>query len=59
MSTYMDLFSRHAELGRTVQLVPGGVRTVTEAADPALTAHLQEHVAGMYAHLDQGRKSPA
>ncbi len=56
ISTYTDLFSRHAELGRTVQLVPGGVRTVTEAADPALTAQLQSHVASMYAHLDQGQE---
>jgi hypothetical protein len=54
MSAYMDLFSRHAELRRTVQLVPGGVRTVTEAADPALTAQLQAHVASMYAHLNSG-----
>lgn len=53
MSTYMDLFGRHTELRRTVQLVPGGVRTLTEAGDPALTAQLQAHVASMYAHLDQ------
>ena len=54
MSAYMDMFSRHAELRRTVQLVPGGVRTVTEAADPALTARLQAHVASMYGHLNSG-----
>src|SRR5712675_1313703 len=54
MSTYMDLFSRHTELRRTVQLVPGGVRTVTEAGHPGLMAQLQAHVASMYAHLDQG-----
>jgi hypothetical protein len=54
MSTYMGLFSRHTELHRTVQLVPGGVRTVTEADDPALAAQLQAHVASMYAHLNQG-----
>ena len=28
-STYMDLFARHAELRRTVHVVPGGVRTVS------------------------------
>jgi hypothetical protein len=54
MSTYRDLFSRHTELRRTMQLVPGGVRTVTEADDPGLTAQLQAHVARMYAHLGQG-----
>src|SRR6266566_4455989 len=45
MRTYMDLFSRHTELHRSVQLVPGGVRTVTEAGDPGLAAQLQAHVA--------------
>jgi len=54
MSTYMDLFSGHAELRRTVELVPGGVRTVTEADDPDLAAQLQAHVASMYTHLNQG-----
>jgi hypothetical protein len=50
----MDLFSRHAELRRTVELVPGGVRSRTEADDPGLAAQLQAHVASMYAHLNQG-----
>ena len=54
MSTYMDLFSRHTELHRTVELVPGGVRTVTESGDPGLAAQLQAHVASMYAHLNHG-----
>ncbi len=54
MNTYMDLFSRHAELRRTVQLIPGGVRTVTEADDPDLAAQLQAHVASMYTHLNVG-----
>lgn len=54
MSRYMDLFSRHTELHRTVELVPGGVRTLTEADDPGLAVQLQAHVASMYAHLNQG-----
>lgn len=54
MSTYMDLFRRHTELHRRVELIPGGVRTVTEANDPGLAAQLQAHVASMYAHLNQG-----
>lgn len=54
MGRYTDLFSRHAELHRTVQLVPGGVRTITEADAPDLTAELQAHVASMYAHLNEG-----
>ncbi len=54
MATYMDLFSRHAQLRRTVELIPGGVRTITEADAPDLVAQLQAHVASMYAHLNQG-----
>lgn len=54
MSTYADLFSRHTELRRTVQPVPGGVRTVTEADSAYLTAQLQAHVASMYGHLEHG-----
>src|SRR5437667_7011704 len=53
MRTYMDLFSRHTELHRSVLLVPGGVRTITEADDPDLAAQLQAHVASMYAHLNK------
>ena len=54
MATYMALFSRHTQLHRTVQLIPGGVRTITEADAPDLVAQLQAHVASMYAHLNQG-----
>jgi len=54
MTTYMDLFSRHTELHRTVELIPGGVRTVTETQDPDLAAQLQAHVASMYTHLNHG-----
>ncbi len=53
MSTYMDLFRRHTQLHRTVELISGGVRTITEA-DADLVAQLQAHVASMYAHLNQG-----
>lgn len=54
MSTYMELFARHTEIRRTVEDIPGGVRTVTESDAPELVAHLQAHVASMYQHLNQG-----
>ena len=54
MSTYMELFARHGELRRTVEEIPGGVRTVTESDAPELVAQLRAHVASMYEHLDQG-----
>jgi len=31
MSLYMDMFSRHTEINRTVEESPGGVRTTTES----------------------------
>jgi hypothetical protein len=54
MSTYMDMFTRHSELRRSVQDIPGGVRTTTESDSSDLVALLQGHVATMYTHLDQG-----
>jgi hypothetical protein len=56
MSSYMDLFDRHTEIHRTVQEVPGGIRTTTESDDPALAARLQAHVSSMYEHLNRGRE---
>lgn len=54
MSSYMELFARHTEIRRTVEKIPGGVRTVTESDAPELAAQLQAHVASMYDHLDRG-----
>jgi len=54
MSTYSDLFNRHTEIKRTVEQIPGGVRTTTESDDADLTAQLQGHVSSMYMHLNQG-----
>jgi hypothetical protein len=54
MSAYQDLFDRHSELRRIVEIVPGGVRTITETDSPDLVARLRAHVGSMYTHLDQG-----
>jgi hypothetical protein len=51
MSAYMDLFARHDEIRRTVEEIPGGVRTTTESDAPELARRLQTHVASMYDHL--------
>jgi hypothetical protein len=56
MSAYMDLFSRHAQLHRRVEEIPGGVRTITEADTPDLVARLQGHVSAMYSHFSQGQE---
>lgn len=54
MSEYMNMFMRHTELRRSVEDIPGGVRTTTESDSPDLVAELQAHVSSMYAQLDQG-----
>jgi hypothetical protein len=54
MSMYRTLFNRHAEIRRTVEEIPGGVRTTTESDAPELASMLQAHVSSMYAHLRQG-----
>ncbi|CPT31781.1 Uncharacterised protein [Mycobacteroides abscessus subsp. abscessus] len=54
MSRYMAMFARHNELRRTVEDIPGGIRTVTESGAPDLVAQLHAHVSSMYDHLGQG-----
>ena len=54
MSRYTEMFNRHNEITRTVDEIPGGVRTTTQSSAPELVAQLQEHVSSMYARLDQG-----
>jgi hypothetical protein len=54
MSTYMDMFNRHAAIRRTVEQIPGGIRTTTESDAPDLSTQLQAHVESMYSHLVRG-----
>lgn len=54
MSRYMEMFARHTELTRTVEEIPGGIRTTTESNSPDLAEQLKAHVSSMYAHLEQG-----
>jgi hypothetical protein len=54
MQTYVEMFSRHAEINRIVDEIPGGVRTTTESPSPDLVAQLQAHVTAMYSRLGNG-----
>src|SRR5690349_9743028 len=54
MRTYMEMFSRHAEINRIVDEIPGGVRTTTESNSPDLVVQLQAHVSAMYSRLSAG-----
>lgn len=56
MQTYMYMFAHHTEIARTVVDLPNGVRTVTESANPRITAQLQDHVSSMYAHVNDGQE---
>lgn len=48
------LIDHHQHLRRTVEDVPGGVRTRTTTDDPTLTDRLREHVQEMADLLDEG-----
>jgi hypothetical protein len=49
------LFANRDQIHRTVTPIEGGVRTTTEADNPALAAQIQRHVQSMYARLKDGR----
>jgi hypothetical protein len=53
MNRYTEMFNRHNEITRTVEEIPGGIRTTTQSNSLDLVAQLQAHVSSMYAHLDQ------
>ena len=54
MGRYTEMFNRHNEITRSVEEIPGGIRTVTQSDSPDLVALLQAHVSSMYSHVDQG-----
>ncbi|GFM20389.1 uncharacterized protein PO1_contig-075-19 [Mycobacterium sp. PO1] len=56
MRAYMDMFRRHTQINRSVDAIPGGVRTTTESDVPELAAQLQAHVSSMYSRLAEGRE---
>ncbi len=56
MSTYRELFNRHTEIRRTVEEIPGGIRTTTESDASDLVSQLQAHVGSMYGHVKQGQE---
>lgn len=56
MRTYMDMFMHHSQIQRTVEHIPGGVRTVTQSENPRIAAQLQTHVSEMYAHVASGQE---
>lgn len=49
------LLEHHAEIRRSVQIIPGGVQTVTESDNPEIVAKIQEHVDRMHWRIENGR----
>ncbi|WP_036488772.1 hypothetical protein [Myxosarcina sp. GI1] len=49
------LFANHDQIRRTVEEIPGGVRTLTESDNPQITALIQAHVQSMHQRVDEGR----
>lgn len=52
--TYMEMFRRHNEIVRSVEEIPGGVRTITQSDSTDLAAQLQAHVSRMYDRIGEG-----
>ena len=47
MQIVHQLFANHDQIRRTVEEIPGGVRTLTESDNPQITALIQAHVKSM------------
>jgi uncharacterized protein YdcH (DUF465 family) len=54
MESIHGLLARHDELTRTIEDIPGGVRTTTTTDNPEVLAMLRQHVGEMEALLDEG-----
>ena len=55
MQIVHQLFANHSLIRRTVEEIPGGVRTVTESDIPQVTSLIQAHVQSMHQRVDEGR----
>lgn len=55
MRLFHALFDHRQEIVRTVTLRPDGVETLTESANPTVTALLQAHVESMIARMKEER----
>ena len=53
MMTIRQLLASHEQVERTVEDVPGGVRTVTVSDDPEVTELIRKHVREMHARYDR------
>jgi hypothetical protein len=54
MEVYRTLLENHDQIERTIENVPGGVRTTTTTTDPDLVPELRRHVSQMKALVEGG-----
>jgi hypothetical protein len=54
MEVYRTLLENHDRIERTVEQIPGGVRTTTTTSDPDLVPELRRHVTQMKALVETG-----
>jgi hypothetical protein len=54
MSELKALFQNHKDITRSVELLPNGIKTLTETKDEELRAALVGHSAGMITSVEQG-----
>lgn len=55
MSGIHALLTNHEKIHRSVEDIPGGVRTTTTSDDPQIAALIREHVRQMKARIEEGR----
>ncbi|MEL6556113.1 MAG: hypothetical protein ABG776_01440 [Cyanobacteria bacterium J06555_13] len=55
MRVVHQLFAYHDQIRRSVEEIPGGVKTLTESDNPEVASLIQQHVASMHQRLNDGR----
>lgn len=58
MGIIHQLFANHNQVRRTVEEIPGGIRTVTESDNPQVAALIQAHVPNMYQRIENRQGIP-
>jgi hypothetical protein len=53
-----QLFAHHDQVRRTVEEIPGGIRSVTESDNLQVAALIQKHVPRMYQRIENGQGIP-
>lgn len=53
---FTALLEDHHKIRRSVEELPDGIRSTTESDDPAVAAHIRDHVFAMKARVETGRR---